>query len=325
MISIGNNINIINHKKNKHLISNNFNSISNNFNHTNNFNLISKNIISNNASNISSNNLITHNLITHKTNNINNNLIIDTINRKILKKYLDIKLHQKYNNNYNPDKNNIKYLALMACHCNSEIKLSTIKTTLTNFNFESVYVLLINTINLPYNKEIKEICSTYKNIKYIECENEATYDFGKWIHGLNNINYNEYDYTIFINDSFIIHEPIYYFFNLIYKSNNDFYGYNDSTQTRYHYQSYLFSLKKNAIEIFIKNYNLKKNCINDQGDVIIHYETTMTDWFNNKNCFLKIGELNFHKGKNIFFTSDTLYNILKNASLLPFTKIKRII
>ena len=72
-------------------------------------------------------------------------------------------------------------------------------------------------------------------------------------------------------------------------------------------------------------YDKKKHLIKNQNDVIDHYELKMTTWFKTKNCFLNIGELSINKGLNIFFTNDILYGKLKQMTLLPFTKIKRII
>jgi len=250
--------------------------------------------------------------------------IIQITDDILIKMYVRHKLNQKFNNCYSPDNNNIKYLVIMACHCDSEIKLSTIKKNLTYFDFNSVNVLLLMSENLPYNLEINNYCSTYKNVQYKEAPNESTYDFGKWIYGLKTIDYNKYNFIIFTNDSYIIHAPINHFLNLTFKYNLDFYGYNDSTQDRYHYQSYLFSLKRDVIPIFIQNYISKKNMIKNQADVITHYELTMTDWFNNRKSYLKIGNIQSHKTKNIFFTNDSLYKLLKETTLLPFTKIKRL-
>jgi hypothetical protein len=83
-------------------------------------------------------------------------------------------------------------------------------------------------------------------------------------------------------------------------------------------------LRKDVISIFINNYYLKNNIIKTQEDVIREYELKMTDWFNSKSCFLKIGQISLNKGQNIFFTNDILYKRLKTTTLLPFTKIKRI-
>ena len=176
-----------------------------------------------------------------------------------------------------------------------------------------------------YNNDVSEICSRHNNTKYYEIPNSSYYDFGKWIYALNSfVDYNDYDYIIFTNDSFIIHSSINHYLNLIVKYNVQFYAYNDSSQTRYHYQSYLFSLRKDAIKIFINrvmNPNIK---INNQEDVIHNFEVNMTDWFSSKNSFLKIGNFGLQKNHNIFFTNDKIYIPLKNLGLLPFTKIKRI-
>ena len=250
--------------------------------------------------------------------------VVELLNENVVNNYIKYKLNQKQNNSYDPNNNNTRYLVLLACHCDSDIKRNKIKGNLKYFNFDCVDVLLVMSADLPYNLEIHDYCTTFKNIKYTEVPNEPTIDFGKWIYGLENIDYTQYDFTIFTNDSFIIHAPINHFFNLTFKYNVDFYGYNDSTQMRYHYQSYLFSLKKDAICTFINNYNIKKKIIRHQQDVIDHFELTMTDWFENHKCYLDIGNINSHKTKNIFFMNDDLYLKLKQTNLLPFTKIKRI-
>jgi hypothetical protein len=252
------------------------------------------------------------------------NLITRTrnpITDETLQDYINFKITQKNHNSYSPDNNNIKYLVIFACHCNSEIKLSTIKRNLKYFDFASVDVLLLMTTNLPYNSEIEQYCSTFKNIKYVEVPNNPLYDFGKWIQGFSIVNYNNYDFTILTNDSYVIYAPINHFFNLTYKYNVELYGYNDSTQRRYHYQSYLIALKKDAIPIFIHNYDIKKDLILDQQDVITHYEIAMTDWFTKIHCFLEIGNIESHKNQNIFHTNPDLYDKLKKTTLLPFTKI----
>jgi hypothetical protein len=41
-------------------------------------------------------------------------------------KYMQFKQQQKNNNNYSPDINEQKYLVIMACHCDTDIKLNTI-------------------------------------------------------------------------------------------------------------------------------------------------------------------------------------------------------
>ena len=213
----------------------------------------------------------------------------------------------------------------MACHCDSVLKLETIRKNLRFFAFENVHKIIINTAELPYNDKVEEICGRYSHSKYYEIPNSSYLDFGKWVFVLNNkVDYNEYDYIILTNDSFIIESPINHFLNLAFKFNVELFGYNDSTQNRYHYQSYLFCLRRDAIPTFIEKVKNPFLQIRNQLDVINNFELLMTDWFPTQNCFLKIGNFGLEKGHNIFFTNDLLYEPLKKNNILPFTKLKRI-
>ena len=241
------------------------------------------------------------------------------------KKYMNFKKQQLNNNSCSPDKNGKKYLVIMACHCDTNLKLETIQKNLRYFAFENTDKIIINTNGLPFSNNVSEICSRHNNTTYYETENSNYYDFGKWNYVLKNkVNYNNYDYVIFTNDSFIIHSSINHFFNLIFKYNVELYGYNDSTQTRYHYQSYLFSLRKDAVQKLIDRVSDPNLKIITQSDVINNFEVVMTDWFSTRKSFLGIGNFELEYGHNIFFTNDELYLPLKKSGLLPFTKIKRI-
>lgn len=107
-------------------------------------------------------------------------------------------------------------------------------------------------------------------------------------------------------------------------SESELYGYNDSTEINYHYQSYLFSIKKDAIPKFIKMIQDKISLMKTQTDVITEYELKMAQHFTH-DCFLKIGHLPYNEKKNIFFENDFLYKKLLKYKLLPFIKIKRIL
>lgn len=258
------------------------------------------------------------NLINNTNININTNISI----LKGLKKYVIYKNKELLINSYNPELNNKKVLLLIATHTNTKLKINNIKNTINLFNFKCMDIMVANSKSLKFNDTFNEFCKD-KNIMYNEIENDTTYDFGKWIYLLSKIDYLSYDFIFFTNDSFIIEKPITHFINLTIKNNVEFYGYNDSTQRNYHYQSYLFSIRSDAIHKFINMFNSKKDIIKNQEDVITNYELQMTNYFSSHNCFLKIGYIPFHKGLNIFFTSDYLYEILKK-NLLPFIKIKRI-
>jgi cupin superfamily acireductone dioxygenase involved in methionine salvage len=238
--------------------------------------------------------------------------------RKVLNYYGTIKRR----NMYNPSLNNNKYLTIIACHTNSNFKYNNLINTINNLSFDCNDLVIVNSTNLENNTNIENVCSE-KNITYIEIDNDATYDFGKWVYALKNIDTTTYDFIVFTNDSFIIHYPIYHFYNLTSRRNVELFGYNDSTQNCYHFQSYLFSLNKNVIQKFIDIFDSKKNKIQSQYDVINEFELQMTNFFNTKDCFLKIGNEFYNKNQNIFFTNDYFQYFLFNNRLLPFTKVKR--
>jgi len=241
------------------------------------------------------------------------------------KRYMRFKTQQKNNNSYSPDMNGKKYMVVFACHCDTQLKLETIRKNLRYFAFENMHKIVINTTGLQYSDSVSEICDRHNNTKYVEIDNSGYYDFGKWIHVLKNLfSYNDYDFIVFTNDSFIIHDSINHFFNLASKHNVELFGYNDSTQNGYHYQSYLFILKKDAVDTFINRVDNPNLSIKNQDDVINNFELKMTNWFRNHKSFLKIGNFGLERGHNIFFTNDELYLPLKKSGLLPFTKIKRI-
>lgn len=239
--------------------------------------------------------------------------------QKLIKYYETV----KNNNMYEPSLNNRKYLTIIACHSNSKLKYDNLINNINFLSFECNDIVVINSNNLENNKNIRDFCAD-KKINYIEIDNEPTYDFGKWVYVLKNTDISKYDFIVFTNDSFIIHNQIHHFYNLISKITVELYGYNDSTENGYHYQSYLFSLSKNAIDKFIHMFDSKKNIIKNQDDVINEYELQMINFFNSNDCFLKIGCEFYHKTLNIFFTNDYFYHFLFKNNLLPFTKIKKI-
>lgn len=265
-------------------------------------------------------------------NSINN---LDIQNRKLyvtdnshdkqneIRKYIYYKHKEKLYNSYNPVNNNKKLLLLMATHTDNELRFKTILKSINYFDTNAMDIMVANSKSFKYS----DVLSSYyksKNIAYYEIENNGCIDFGKWIYLLSQVDYSLYDYVFFINDSFIIEKPITHFINLTIKSNTELYGYNDSTQLNYHYQSYFFSVRSDAIHKFINMYNSKKNLIQTPQNVIDNYELKMINYFSSHDCYLKIGNIYFNKGKNIFFNNDFLYSILRKNGLLPFVKLKRI-
>jgi hypothetical protein len=241
----------------------------------------------------------------------------------MIAKYISFKQIQRGNNSYSPDNNKKKYLVIIACHVSTKIKLETIRKNLRYFAFNCVDVALVVSSNQPFNAEIKNICSKYTNVKYYETENRGSLDFGKWHWFLSQTDYNIYNYIVLTNDSFIIHSSLNHYLNLVSKYDVDLYGYNDSTGISYHYQSYLFTLKKTAVAKFLTNVGNNLPLMKTHQDVINNGEIMLTKWFPSQKCFLKIGNIPSNHGRNIFFHNDGLYIPLKEAKLLPFSKLKR--
>ena len=282
-------------------------------------------------------------MINNNENNENNNneneLILDILNDIAYRNppntinydeisnivnYIKDKYNEKITNSYNVDANNKKFLFLVAAHTDSEIKLKNVKTLINLLRFNSIEIMILNTEFLTYSNDLKEFCKE-KNILYQERENLITCDSGKWVELLNQKDCYFYDYIFFVNDSFIIEDSINHFINLAVKKNIELYAYNDSTENKYHYQSYLFCIRSDAVYKYINMFNLHKNNIKCFKDLITNYELNMIDYFSTTDCFLKIGEMPSNVGVNIFFYNDYLYEMLKNTGVLPFVKLKRII
>lgn len=239
--------------------------------------------------------------------------------QKVINYYRTIKKR----NMFNPSINNHKYLTIIAAHVHNKTKLDTLVNNVITLDYDCNDIIIINSSGLPYNNEVNELCERRK-IKYVEVDNLPTIDFGKWVHILKMTDLSSYDFIICTNDSYTIHKPIHHFYNLTSKMNVELYGYNDSTCVRYHYQSYLFSIKKEAINKFINAFDANIGVVNNNYDVVLKCEVNMTDWFSSTDCFLKIGNEFHNIGHNIFFSNDLFYSKLFSNRLLPFSKIKRV-
>mgnify|MGYP001109155490 CR=1 FL=1 len=217
-----------------------------------------------------------------------------------------------------------KILIIYACHTNNYLKWNSFAK---NFGYliqvPNSDLVIINSSEL---KQAHTLQSSYKSKckEFILIPNNKLLDFGKWRYGLEKIDYSNYKYITFINDSILIEGPINFYFNLLRSKNFDLYGYNNSTQTRFHIQTYLFSIKVAKINKFIDFIDKNKNKVKDsQESVIMNYEIRLTDVYPNHKNFINTREFPDHKGKNIFFNNDYLYQNLKQNGLFPFTKIKR--
>jgi len=218
---------------------------------------------------------------------------------------------------------NKKMLTIVACHTNTNIKLKTILNNIRYFRFINNDIIIVNSSNTPYSKELETACNA-RGLKYIEIPNNSHLDVGKWMHVLKTASIESYNFVVFTNDSYFINNTICHFYNKMIAANVELYGYNDSTQLTPHYQSYLFGVKNEAIYKFISHYESHKNLLTDYLSVVSNIELKLMNIFKTKDCFLKIGNFYHHKEKNIFFNNDRLYFQLMKHGLLPFFKLKRV-
>lgn len=218
-----------------------------------------------------------------------------------------------------------RVLILLACHTNNPIKINHFEK---NFDYLKMIphsdLVVINSEGLQHAHYFKnKLQGQY--LHYFIIPNDKLLDFGKWLYALNHVNIEDYEYFCFINDSIIIEHPVTYFFDLCRVKNFDLYGFNNSTQTRFHTQSYLFSIKKRAIQQFIRFIHLSTpNITNNPESVVLNLELKLTDEFRRHKNFINTRKFPDHQGKNLFFNNDFLYLKLKQHGLLPFVKIKRL-
>lgn len=217
-------------------------------------------------------------------------------------------------------------LIIIACHSNTELKCKSLLNNLCFFlQVQGAKILIVNSAGTLDPKH--DLFHFFHNnkIQYIETPNEKSLDFGKWDKALSLDENCTFDYFVFTNDSIVIQSPITHFFHLFLKSNTEIYGYNDSSEYKYHYQSYLFGLKREAIPQLICLFDSKKHLLHCSDDVVRHLELNLANTFKSKDCFLKIANCAGNEGKNVFFKNDTLLHQLQETQLLPFVKIKRIL
>jgi len=250
------------------------------------------------------------------------------IDNELLMKCIKMKVNEAKKYRFIPvfNQNTPKILTIIACNSDTKVRLDAVINNLLYLNYLNNDIIIVNTSDTPYGNELREKLSQKFLVKQIfEIPNDNSFGFEKWIYGLNNYNYNKYDYVVFTNDSFLITTRINCFFNKMIDKKVELFGYNDSTQIRYHYQSYLFGIRKDAIHKFI-NYVGKNKClVHNYETAVLNYELVMIDYFSTKDCFLHIGYIPMHVGLNIFFTNDVLYQILFKTRLLPFVKVKRML
>lgn len=254
----------------------------------------------------------------------NNNFEFNLNDNKIHEIFEDRYIIDIYNymntNNYHFNKNK-KILVIIATHISDTNKFDIIKNNTKYFKEHDI--IINNSSGLNLNEEIKTYCENEKII-YQESDNDIYLDFGKWYKTLNTIDYNKYDYIVFTNDSIYITYNINHFFNLMVDKNVELYGYNDSSEINYHYQSYLFGIKNISIKKFINFFEENKRFINCTNDVISNTELKLANTFISKDCFLHLIDFKSSQNKNIYYCNNNLYKKLYLHNLLPIIKLKKL-
>lgn len=216
-------------------------------------------------------------------------------------------------------------IVIVASHIKKNLQYEILKNNLPYFDKEYIDIVIVYSRE---NKDIKyNLQSLSSNIIHIfEVENDKYVDFGKWIHGLSQVDYSSYKNVLFTNDSFIITSSIDNYLQNMVMKHYDLYGFTDSTEITYHYQSYLFYTNVCHIDKLLDLFQDKYDCVQSFQDVIMNYELPLQAQFanTNKDCYLKIGTLTNNQGKNVFFANDTLYKTLYDLQLLPIVKVKRL-
>jgi hypothetical protein len=224
-------------------------------------------------------------------------------------------------NSYSPELHkDKKYLTIIACHIERKLKEYTLINNLKYLDFANNDIVIINSKNTAFNRN--KITTRITN--YVEVPNNSkTLDFGKYMFVLQNYDYSKYDYVIFMNDSIVINEPINHFYNIMMKKNVEFYGYNSSSEGRYHYQSYLFGVKSTSVPKLIDFYNKKAGSLSGWQSIVNLIELNLSDIFEIKDCFLDLAKVVENKGKNINY-NDELFDLFYKTKLFSITKVKRI-
>jgi hypothetical protein len=220
-----------------------------------------------------------------------------------------------------------KSLGIFLNNTNSEVKF---KINLLNYdsfitNFDHIIIIDINGIyseNLK-NVIIDDINNINKsiNINKYELTNEfienieIDLNIEKILFSLKNINFSDFNYITIINDNYLYYKNITSYFNYIRDHDLDFYSISDSSEKKYHYQLYLFSIKSQYINEFINYISQNKN------DILAQFNIHTI--FNKSNVYIKLAYLENNKNYNIFY-NDYLYEYFISSSILPIISINRL-
>ena len=197
--------------------------------------------------------------------------------------------------NYNILKNNFQKIIIIDIENTFSLKLQNL--IISEKNNINIYITDNNNIKNNYSD---------LNIKSL------IYLFNTFDQKLFNNNILESNYLTFISDSYIYSSNLSDYFQYINDHNLDFYSYTDSSEKKYHYQLYFFSISYKCLNIFIEF------ILNNENNKEIDFE--LSKIFKNKIPFLKIAYVNDNISNNIFY-NNKLYKILLSNNLLPIINI----
>lgn len=212
-------------------------------------------------------------------------------------------------------------LVIIACHLKSELQIEILKNNLPYFEKSNLDIMIV------YSEDnavpIIDLETISKNIIKVDKINNNKYlDFGKWMYGIHSINYAQYKNVLFTNDSYILTGNIDNYLDTMATHDYQLYGFTDSTEITYHYQSYLFFIHTSQIDRFRELYVTHYNKIETYMDVVLNYELKMESKFFHKNCHLSIANLPNNQGKNVFCMNNELYEQLFCDGSLPIIKVR---
>lgn len=114
------------------------------------------------------------------------------------------------------------------------------------------------------------------------------FDFGMWYKAFMKYPVEQFERVGLVNDSCILFKTLDEVFETINKSDWDYCGLIDSTQLRYHIQSFFIVINKKAIP-FVKKYFQQHGILSNFEEVIQKYEIGITQSLLNNN--LKVGSV----------------------------------
>lgn len=220
-----------------------------------------------------------------------------------------------------PDKTQTKkILNIMACHVDTGNKYEII---LNNIRYIHGDLIIVNSSDLPYNTSFKkDVASRCK--EYMEIENNYELDIGKMMYALHNYDYSGYDFIVLMNDSFLILDTIHPWYNCMIEEDKDLYGYLSNVELAYHYQSFLYGVKKTCIQTLIDFFNGCKEKFKQDDDlhtnVIHNYELLFANEFSNKACYIDIVDFPSQFHSNLLYYCPILYGKLLDTKIVTLVK-----